>query len=53
VADFPWSADEVDDSTPNVARMYDYFLGGFHNFAADRELAEHATAACAGIGQAR
>jgi hypothetical protein len=42
VADFPWSADEVDDSTPNVARMYDYFLGGFHNFAAGRELAERA-----------
>jgi trans-aconitate methyltransferase len=24
--------------------MYDYFLGGFHNFAADRELAEQAIA---------
>lgn len=30
---------------PNVARMYDYFLGGFHNFPADRELAEQAIAA--------
>jgi hypothetical protein len=27
---------------PSVARMYDYFLGGSHNFAADRELAEKA-----------
>ncbi|MEV0155403.1 SAM-dependent methyltransferase [Micromonospora sp. NPDC050686] len=25
---------------PNVARMYDYYLGGCHNFAADREAAE-------------
>ncbi|WP_446212194.1 SAM-dependent methyltransferase [Micromonospora sp. IBSANI012] len=25
---------------PNVARMYDYFLGGCHNFAADRAAAE-------------
>jgi hypothetical protein len=25
---------------PNPARLYDYFLGGFHNFAADRELAD-------------
>ncbi|MET8548888.1 SAM-dependent methyltransferase [Micromonospora zamorensis] len=27
-------------STPNVARMYDYFLGGSHNFAADRAAAD-------------
>ncbi|MET7706046.1 SAM-dependent methyltransferase [Micromonospora sp. NPDC005413] len=27
-------------TTPNVARMYDYFLGGSHNFAADRAAAE-------------
>ncbi|SCF45901.1 S-adenosyl methyltransferase [Micromonospora matsumotoense] len=25
---------------PNVARMYDYYLGGCHNFAADRAAAE-------------
>lgn len=25
---------------PSPARMYDYFLGGFHNFAVDREAAE-------------
>jgi hypothetical protein len=25
---------------PNPARLYDYLLGGFHNFAADRELAK-------------
>ena len=29
----------VDVSVPNVARMYDYWLGGKDNFAADREAA--------------
>ncbi|MFG2054142.1 SAM-dependent methyltransferase [Micromonospora sp. NPDC048930] len=28
------------ESRPNVARMYDYYLGGCHNFAADRAAAE-------------
>lgn len=31
---------ELDESTPNAARLYDYFLGGAHNFAADRALGE-------------
>ncbi|GLY80907.1 SAM-dependent methyltransferase [Actinoallomurus iriomotensis] len=31
--------DGVDPETPNVARMYDYYLGGKDNFAADREAA--------------
>lgn len=30
----------LDTSSPNVARMYDYWLGGKDNFAADREAAE-------------
>ncbi|GAA4590772.1 SAM-dependent methyltransferase [Planotetraspora phitsanulokensis] len=30
----------VDPNTPNVARMYDYFLGGKNNFAVDRAAAE-------------
>ncbi len=30
----------LDLSTPNVARMYDYFLGGKDNFPADRAAAE-------------
>lgn len=30
--------------TPSAARMYDYFLGGFHNFAVDREAAERVVA---------
>ncbi|MDN3359867.1 SAM-dependent methyltransferase [Actinomadura sp. DC4] len=32
----------LDLSTPNVARMYDYYLGGKDNFAADRDAAEKA-----------
>lgn len=31
---------ELDTSTPNIARVYDYWLGGKQNFAADRALAE-------------
>ncbi|MEW9527479.1 SAM-dependent methyltransferase [Microbispora sp. NPDC049125] len=30
----------VDPSTPSVARMYDYYLGGKDNFASDRQAAE-------------
>ncbi|RVX42620.1 O-methyltransferase involved in polyketide biosynthesis [Nonomuraea polychroma] len=30
----------VDTTTPNLARMHDYFIGGKDNFAADREAAE-------------
>jgi O-methyltransferase involved in polyketide biosynthesis len=29
----------VDTSRPNIARVYDFFLGGTNNFPADRELA--------------
>ena len=34
-----WSPGTVDPDRPSVARMYDYYLGGSHNFAADRALA--------------
>jgi hypothetical protein len=30
----------VDPKVPSPARLYDYFLGGTHNFEADRDLAE-------------
>ena len=35
-------ADEVDLTRPSAARVYDYYLGGAHNFAVDREMAEQA-----------
>ena len=31
---------EFDSSVPHIARVYDYWLGGKDNFAADRELGE-------------
>ena len=39
----------VDASVPHIARIYDYWLGGKNNFAADREAAERALAAMPGI----
>jgi hypothetical protein len=35
----------VDLDVPNAARMYDYYLGGAHNFEHDRSLANQALAA--------
>jgi hypothetical protein len=34
-----WAPDGVDITQPNMARSYDYWLGGSHNFAIDREYA--------------
>lgn len=39
-----WVSNVVDPDQPSAARMYDYFLGGSHNFAADRELANQVLA---------
>jgi hypothetical protein len=36
---------EVDPQHPNASRIHDYFLGGPHNFAADRQAAAAALAA--------
>ncbi|HEY1704814.1 MAG TPA: SAM-dependent methyltransferase [Trebonia sp.] len=35
---------EIDTTRPHAARIYDYFLGGKDNFAADREVAEKSLA---------
>ena len=44
----------IDTTIPHMARVYDYLLGGRTNFAVDRQLAEHATAALpGGIDEAR
>jgi SAM-dependent methyltransferase len=38
VSDLPeWVPDGVDVTVPNAARIYDYAIGGVHNFAVDRE----------------
>lgn len=36
--------DGIDLQRPNVARVYDYYLGGSHNFAADQQMARQAIA---------
>lgn len=35
-----WTPQNVDTDVPNAARVYDYYLGGGHNFKADREFAK-------------
>jgi SAM-dependent methyltransferase len=42
----------VDTRVAHIARVYDYWLGGKDNFAADRHAAEEARAAYPAIGQA-
>ncbi len=42
--DGPTGATDAPLDTPSVARMYDYWLGGFHHFAVDRQTAEELTA---------
>jgi SAM-dependent methyltransferase len=36
----PWAPPSIDIEQPSAARMYDYYLGGSHNFATDRKLAD-------------
>jgi len=40
-----WAPPEVDIDRPASSRIYDYMLGGSHNFAVDREIAQRAIAA--------
>ncbi|MFC0533837.1 SAM-dependent methyltransferase [Phytohabitans kaempferiae] len=40
-----WAPATIDTDRPSAARMYDYFLGGSHNFAVDREAAQAMIAA--------
>lgn len=44
MANEDWVPEDVDLASPNVARIYDYYLGGGHNFAIDREFAKRALA---------
>ncbi len=39
-----WAPDGIDIDRPSAARIYDYWLGGSHNFAIDREVARSVTA---------
>ncbi|MGH3786557.1 MAG: SAM-dependent methyltransferase [Pseudonocardiaceae bacterium] len=37
-----WTSDDVDIENASPARVYDYYLGGSHNFAVDRNMARQA-----------
>ncbi|WP_328930497.1 SAM-dependent methyltransferase [Streptomyces sp. NBC_00190] len=37
-----WAPPGIDISVPSVSRMYDYYLGGSHNFEVDRQAARRA-----------
>lgn len=37
-----WAPRNIDISVPSVSRIYDYYLGGSHNFEVDREAARKA-----------
>jgi S-adenosyl methyltransferase len=37
-----WVTDGIDLTRPSASRVYDFYLGGFHNFSSDREMAEQA-----------
>jgi hypothetical protein len=45
-----WAPPDVDLDRPSAARVYDYFLGGAHNFAVDRQLADAIAAMTPDIG---
>jgi SAM-dependent methyltransferase len=50
VTDRPsWAPQGIDLTVPSVSRIYDYFLGGSHNFEVDREAARVAMKAFPGI----
>ncbi len=34
-----WAPEQIDMERPSVARVYDYYLGGSHNFDSDRDFA--------------
>jgi hypothetical protein len=46
-----WAPADIDTNRPNAARVYDFFLGGAHNFAVDRELAAQIAKMTPNIGE--
>lgn len=47
-----WMPEGIDVTVPSVARMYDYMLGGHHNFQVDRTYAEQVEQVFPGTRQA-
>ncbi|MFD7654124.1 SAM-dependent methyltransferase [Actinosynnema sp. NPDC059797] len=48
MSDLDWVPEGIDTSVPSIARTYDYLLGGAHNLAVDRAMAEKVAAALPG-----
>jgi len=46
-----WAPVEVDPSKPSVARVYDFYLGGSHNFESDREFGRQTLSHFPGLRQ--
>jgi len=46
-----WAPADLDLDRPSVARVYDYYLGGSHNFAVDREFAQQVLQAMPNVPQ--
>ncbi|MEU6510841.1 MULTISPECIES: SAM-dependent methyltransferase [unclassified Streptomyces] len=44
-----WAPRSIDISVPSVSRIYDFYLGGSHNFEVDREAARRAMAFMPGL----
>ncbi|RKN41307.1 SAM-dependent methyltransferase [Streptomyces hoynatensis] len=44
-----WAPQGIDLSLPSISRMYDYYLGGSHNFEVDREAARKAIGLLPGL----
>jgi hypothetical protein len=47
-----WVPQGIDTTVPNAARVYDYFLDGAHNFAADRAMAHNIQQVLPGVRDA-
>ena len=47
---YGWVPEGVDVTVPDASRVYDYALGGVHNFAVDREFLHRVEAAFPGVG---
>ncbi|GEB47620.1 MULTISPECIES: SAM-dependent methyltransferase [Streptomyces] len=47
-----WAPQGIDLDVPSVSRMYDFYLGGSHNFEVDRETARRAVEAWPGLPKA-
>jgi hypothetical protein len=44
-----WAPDDIDLDRPSPARVYDYYLGGSHNYAVDREVARRIVGLVPGV----